>query len=498
MHDRGHKGLRERAARPVGWLRRRWRRAVLVVAVLTVVVPLGSDAARSAMSGDGWSLGEAFGTGLAGEVDFDEIEIDEPLPDEVVDAGFAPDPEFFSDDEIIDSLGDGEIPPVALEAYLQGSDVANDEYPGCGLPWSVLAAIGRVESNHGRFGGAMLRADGYGTKPIRGIALDGRLGIARVDDSDGGGLDGDPVFDRAVGPMQIIPSTWDAVGVDVNLDDRTDPNNFFDAAGGAGIYLCNGDVDLTEPGQLARAVRRYNHTDEYVRVVLELASAYDSGEIEPYPGLDPASLGETPMDPVIFEDFEDVDPAPFADEFDEFDDTPPVPAGPRAPAPPAPPAPQPDPTPSPPAPTPTTTPPAPTPTTQPSVPTTTTTTNPPTAPTTPPGGPGTTVPPAPGTTVPGGPGTTVPPAPGTTVPGDPDTSTTVPASPPTTSPAGDTSSSVPPASVGWSPTMLDFVTDTVAERAAECSAPEPSPAPTQPSVPAPNPTCPATPPEEQG
>jgi hypothetical protein len=84
------------------------------------------------------------------------------------------------------------------------------------------------------------------------------------------------------------------------------------------------------------------------------------------------------------------------------------------------------------------------------------------------------------------------------VPGDPDTSTTVPVSPPTTSPAGDTSSSVPPASVGWSPTMLDFVTDTVAERAAECSAPEPSPAPTQPSVPAPNPTCPATPPEEQG
>ena len=79
MDDRGHKGLRERAARPLGWLRRRWRRAMLVVAVLALV-PLGSDAARNAMAGD-WNLGEAFGTGVAGDVAFDEIYIDEPLSD---------------------------------------------------------------------------------------------------------------------------------------------------------------------------------------------------------------------------------------------------------------------------------------------------------------------------------------------------------------------------------------------------------------------------------
>src|SRR5215510_14698088 len=97
MHARGHNGVRERAVRLRGWLRRRWRRAVLILAVLTVVVPLGADVARNAMSGDGWSLGEALGS-EAGNVDFDEINIKEPSPDEVVDAGFAPDPGFFSDD----------------------------------------------------------------------------------------------------------------------------------------------------------------------------------------------------------------------------------------------------------------------------------------------------------------------------------------------------------------------------------------------------------------
>jgi hypothetical protein len=312
--------------------------------------------------------------------------------------------------------------------------------------------------------------------------------------------------------------------VDANDDGRTDPNNIFDAASGAGVYLCNGGVDLTEPGQLARAVRRYNHTDEYVRVVLELASAYDSGEIEPSPGVDPATLGETPMDPVIFDDFESVDPAPvrysapYAPPAPALAPAPASPPGPPTPAPgAAPTAPGPAPTTTaPPAPTtttpstpttrpsPTTTPPTPTtrpsPTTTPSTPTTrpSPTTTPPTPTTRP--GPATTTPStpttAPGgptTTVPGGPPTTVPADPGTTVPGDGGTTTS------TVSPAGDTSSSTPPASVGWSPTMLDFVTTTVAERAAECSAPGSSPVPTQPSVPASNPPCPAaTPPEEQG
>jgi membrane-bound lytic murein transglycosylase B len=54
----------------------------------------------------------------------------------------------------------------------------------------------------------MLLANGDTTRPIYGIPLDGRDGVAVVRDTDHGKLDGDPNFDRAVGPMQFIPSTW--------------------------------------------------------------------------------------------------------------------------------------------------------------------------------------------------------------------------------------------------------------------------------------------------
>ncbi|MGH9250938.1 MAG: lytic transglycosylase domain-containing protein [Acidimicrobiales bacterium] len=130
---------------------------------------------------------------------------------------------------VIEALGESGIPVVAQRAYQKAASApATDE--SCGLRWTLLAAIGRVESNHGRFGGAQLREDGYGTKPIRGIPLDGRPNVALIRDTDGGALDGDTTYDRAVGPMQFIPSTWRSVGVDANADGRRDPNNIYDAA----------------------------------------------------------------------------------------------------------------------------------------------------------------------------------------------------------------------------------------------------------------------------
>ncbi|HKA69725.1 MAG TPA: lytic murein transglycosylase [Actinomycetes bacterium] len=180
---------------------------------------------------------------------------------------------------VITTLGESGIPAVALRAYMRAESRLSVQRPSCRLSWTLLAAIGRVESDHGRFGGAQLREDGSGTKPIRGIPLDGRPHVALIRDSDGGALDGDRTYDRAVGPMQFIPSTWRAYAADGNDDGSRDPNNIFDAAQGAGGYLCAAGGDLREPAQAAQAVRRYNNADAYVRVVLSLAQQYLTGDV---------------------------------------------------------------------------------------------------------------------------------------------------------------------------------------------------------------------------
>lgn len=91
------------------------------------------------------------------------------------------------------------IPQLALRAYQHAAAVLAGQRPSCHLDWSLVAALGRVESNHGRFGGAVLTVSGRSVPPIRGPRLDGGA-FALIRDTDGGRLDGDPVFDRAVGP----------------------------------------------------------------------------------------------------------------------------------------------------------------------------------------------------------------------------------------------------------------------------------------------------------
>lgn len=206
-------------------------------------------------------------------------------------------------------LGIADIPDVALRAYIRAQETMGRDDPGCGLHWSLLAAIGKVESNHGRFGGAVLREDGYGTRPIRGIPLDGRPGVALIRDTDNGELDGDTVYDRAVGPMQFIPSTWRRLGVDGNGDGRADPDNIFDATLGAAVYLCAGNTNLQDAQQKADAVFRYNRSWEYVRRVLALAAAYETGVVGalPSPGVLPAS---SPTLSSPFAEPATVDPSP--------------------------------------------------------------------------------------------------------------------------------------------------------------------------------------------
>ncbi|MEU6733009.1 lytic transglycosylase domain-containing protein [Streptomyces physcomitrii] len=166
------------------------------------------------------------------------------------------------------------IPATVLDAYKKAESALARSRPGCNLPWQLLAAIGKVESGQARGG----RVDAAGTTltPILGPVLDGN-GFARITDTDGGLYDGDTVHDRAVGPMQFIPSTWENWGADANGDGRKDPNNIYDAALAAGSYLCAGGRDLADEKDLHAAILGYNRSEEYLRTVLSWLEFYRKG-----------------------------------------------------------------------------------------------------------------------------------------------------------------------------------------------------------------------------
>ncbi|MFI7409994.1 lytic transglycosylase domain-containing protein [Streptomyces sp. NPDC049627] len=156
------------------------------------------------------------------------------------------------------------LPASVFAAYRRAEERLAREAPGCRLRWQLLAAIGQVESGQAR--GGRVTSDGTTVTPILGPRLDG-VAFARIRDTDAGAHDGDAVYDRAVGPMQFIPSTWARWGADGNGDGRRDPNNVFDAALAAGRYLCAGGRDLSVPAELDRAVLGYNHSAAYLRTV---------------------------------------------------------------------------------------------------------------------------------------------------------------------------------------------------------------------------------------
>jgi hypothetical protein len=104
-----------------------------------------------------------------------------------------------------------------------------------GLSWSVLAAIGQVESGHGRNSG--------------------------------------PSSAGALGPMQFMPATWAAYAVDGDGDGKADIMSAYDAVPAAALYLCRNGAG--QGGQaLYDAIFAYNHADWYVQKVLALAKAY--------------------------------------------------------------------------------------------------------------------------------------------------------------------------------------------------------------------------------
>ena len=175
------------------------------------------------------------------------------------------------------------IPAAALAAYQRAETVINSADPQCRLPWQLVAAIGRVESDHGRYGGNTLNDEGVSTPGIFGIALDGTRGTRAIRDTDAGQYDADAKWDRAVGPMQFIPSTWSVVGVDGDNDGKRNPQDIDDAALSSAVYLCSGNDDLSTVVGQRSSVYRYNHSDSYVDLVLSFYEAYTSGDFTSVP-----------------------------------------------------------------------------------------------------------------------------------------------------------------------------------------------------------------------
>lgn len=167
-----------------------------------------------------------------------------------------------------------DISVVALDAYLTAEALLAADNPSCGVRWWMIAGVARIESIHGRFGGRTLQADGRVDRPIIGIALDGGPGVRAMIDTDDGVYDGDPVWDRAVGPLQFIPETWSRRARDANGDGRLDPQNIYDASYTAGRYLCALGGDLGSRSALRAAYFGYNTSSVYVADVLAHADRY--------------------------------------------------------------------------------------------------------------------------------------------------------------------------------------------------------------------------------
>jgi membrane-bound lytic murein transglycosylase B len=166
------------------------------------------------------------------------------------------------------------IPDTALRAYGYATLRLAADKPGCHLAWTTLAAIGKVESNHGRADGATLQPDGSALPPILGAALNGQNGLKSIPDTDHGRYDGDQVWDHAVGPMQFIPNTWAQYQADADNDGADDPNDINDAALAAANYLCAGGRDLATSGGWWGAVLSYNAIQQYAQSVFDAADDY--------------------------------------------------------------------------------------------------------------------------------------------------------------------------------------------------------------------------------
>jgi cell wall-associated NlpC family hydrolase len=128
------------------------------------------------------------------------------------------------------------IPPTYLTLYLNAARTCP------GLPWAVLAGIGKVESDHGQ-----------STAP---------------------GVHSGANYAGAEGPMQFEPATFAQYAVNADPPAKLTPYNPADAIYAAAAMLCaNGAAAGTQAG-IRHAVYAYNHSQAYVTDVLAWAARY--------------------------------------------------------------------------------------------------------------------------------------------------------------------------------------------------------------------------------
>lgn len=207
-----------------------------------------------------------------------------------------------------------EMPEAAASAY-RFAEVVIDAAPGdCRVPWTVLAAVLQVQSDHGRAGGRELREDGTVAPRLVGQRR-ARSGQAGMRDTDGGALDRDRRLDRPVGPAGFWPWAWRAYGVDGDDDGRRDPQDLDDVALALAVLLCADRGDLGERKDLRRALEAVLPARWLVRSVVrqerayrsEVAAGVDRGEPPVVVRLAPPPEPEEPEEPDEPEDAEEAE-----------------------------------------------------------------------------------------------------------------------------------------------------------------------------------------------
>jgi murein DD-endopeptidase MepM/ murein hydrolase activator NlpD len=161
-----------------------------------------------------------------------------------------------------------------------------------GLDWTLLAAIGAVETDHGRHAGSTVDADtGEITPWIFGPPLDGTGGTAAISIGQWHawwGLTGPWL--HAVGPMQFLPTTFTAHAVDADGDGTANPHHIDDAVATAAAHICSaagGQVD--GPREIARIYNPGDADNYAAALTREQERIRDAGALALGDGLCPVA-----------------------------------------------------------------------------------------------------------------------------------------------------------------------------------------------------------------